>query len=114
MFSVYAGVDPVDKQKLALIQNFPIPNTVDDVLEFILLAVSNIDVSLSKKSWANNSSGMQILAMEMPRVISNAWVTKMEQVYQKAEILFPDDPTFPKIKKIYTDKMVELKRLKNK
>ena len=112
MFNVYAGVDPVDKQKVALIQNFPIPNTVDDVLEFILLAVSNIDVNLSKKSWANNSSGMQIFAMEMPRVISDAWVTKMEQVYQKAEILFPDDPTFPKIKQIYTDKMIELKRIK--
>lgn len=61
MFNVYAGVDPVDKQKLALIQNFPIPNTVDDILEFMLLAVSNIDVSLSKKAWNNRSSNMQIL-----------------------------------------------------
>ena len=61
MFNVYAGVDPVDKQKLALIQNFPIPNTVDDILEFMLLAVSNIDVNLSKKAWNNRSSNMQIL-----------------------------------------------------
>lgn len=112
MFNVYAGVDPVDKQKLALIQNFPIPNTIDDILEFILLAVSNIDVTLSKKSWSNRSSNMQIFAMEMPKVISDAWVAKMQQVYQKAEILFPDDPMFVKIKQIYTDKMVELKLLK--
>ena len=55
---------------------------------------------------------MQIFAMEMPKVISDAWVAKMQQVYQKAEILFPDDPMFVKIKQIYTDKMVELKLLK--
>ncbi len=90
----------------------PIPNTIDDILEFILLAVSNIDVTLSKKSWSNRSSNMQIFAMEMPKVISDAWVAKMQQVYQKAEILFPDDPMFVKIKQIYTDKMVELKLLK--
>lgn len=112
MFNVYAGVDPVDKQKVALIQNFPIPNTVDDILEFMFLAVSNIDVKLSKKSWGNSSSGMQVLAIEMPKVISDAWVGKMQQVYQKAEMLFPDDPSFAKIKQIYTDKMVELKMMK--
>lgn len=112
MLNVYAGVDPVDKQKLALIQNFPIPNTVADVLEFMLLAVSNIDVNLSKKTLLNRSSNMQVLAMEMPKVISDAWVAKMQQVYQKAEILFPDDPAFAKIKKIYTDKMVDLKLMK--
>ena len=50
--------------------------------------------------------------MEMPKVISDACVAKMQQVYQKAEILFPDDPAFAKVKQIYTDKMVELKMIK--
>ena len=103
--------DPVDKQKVVLIQNFPIPNTVDDVLEFMLLAITNIDVNLSKKTKYNSYTGMQILAMEMPKVISDAWVSKMQQAYQKAEVLFPNDPAFAKIKQIYTDKMIELNLL---
>lgn len=49
MFSIYAPADPADKQKLTLIRNYPITSTVDDILEFMLLAVSNIDVKVSKK-----------------------------------------------------------------
>ena len=110
MFSIYSPADPADKQKLALIQNYPIPNTVDDILEFMLLAVSNIDVKMSKKTWMNNSSAnLGVMAGEMPRMISDAWVAKMQQLYQKAEILFPNDPTFFNIQKIYLDKMAELK-----
>lgn len=109
ILNVYATPDPVDKQKLELIKNFPIPNTVDDILEFILLASSNIDVKLSKKTFNNSASSMQLLAMEMPRVISDAWVAKLQQAYQKAEILIPNDSAFPGIQKLYFDKMKELK-----
>lgn len=109
IFSLYAPVDPVDKQKLSLIQNFPIPNTVDDILEFVLLAIANIDTSLSKKTWMNSSQSMQVLAVEMPKVISNAWVSKLQQAYQKAELLFPNDPAFSGIQKLYQEKMRELK-----
>lgn len=110
MLSIYAPADPADKQKLALIQNYPIPNTVDDILEFMLLAVSNIDVKVSKKTWMNSSSSnMGVMAVEMSRMISDAWVVKMQQMYQKAEILFPNDPSFAGIQKIYFDKMAELK-----
>lgn len=109
MFGVYATADPADKQKLSLIRNFPIPNTIDDILEFVMLAIANIDVSVSKKTWANSSQGMEVLAMEMPRVISNAWVSKLQQAYQKAEIMFPNEPTFAGIQKLYYEKMKELK-----
>lgn len=113
VINVYAPASSVDKQELALIKNFPVPNTVDDVLEFMILATSNIDVKLSKKGLIKkNSSSAPLMALEMPEAISNAWVAKMQQVYQKAEILFPDDPVFAKIKQIYTDKMVELKYMK--
>lgn len=109
LLNVYAAADPVDKKKLTLIQNFPIPNTVDDILEFMMLAIPNIDVSVSKKTWANSSQSMQVLAIEMPKAISDAWVAKMQQAYQKAEILFPNDPAFRGIQKLYVDKMKELK-----
>ena len=57
----------------------------------------------------STSSNVGVMAAEMPKMISDAWVAKMQQMYQKAEILFPNDPTFAGIQKIYFDKMAELK-----
>lgn len=102
--------EQVDKQKLALIRTFPILNTIDDILEFVMLAIANIDVSLSKKL----RSGREDLAADMPRIISNAWVLKLQQAYQKAEIMFPNTPAFFKIQRIYFNKMSELKIKINK
>lgn len=106
------SVDPADQKKLSLIRSFPIPNTVDDILEFMMLAIANIDVSLSKKT-INNKYQSSMKSVEtsttMPRTLSDAWVAKMQQVYQKAKILFPNDPAFIGIQKIYYEKMKELK-----
>lgn len=104
--------DSVDKQKLALIKNFPIPNTIDDIYEFVMLAIANIDVKLSKKTINNR---IQSAAkggdknIQVARIISDAWVSKLQQAYQKAESLFPDLPIFMSIQKLYYDKMRELK-----
>lgn len=107
------SVDPVDNRKLALIKSFPIPNTIDDIREFILLAVVNIDVSLSKNTLSNRSAVTQKETAEtIGRTISNAWVSKMKQAYLKAEISFPNDPAFGQIQKIYFEKMKELKLIK--
>lgn len=111
VFGVYAAPDPADTKKLTLIRNFPIPNSVDDIMEFMFLAVANIDVSLSKNTAMNKWNNTQQVetGATISRTISNAWVAKMQQVYQKAEIMFPNDPAFPGIQKIYYDKMKELK-----
>lgn len=105
-------VDPADMKKLSLIRNFPIPNSVDDVLEFMLLAAANIEVNLSKQTGMNkfNSWGKsEETSATIGTTISNAWVAKMQQAYQKAEIMFPNDPAFSGIQKLYFDKMKELK-----
>ena len=112
LLSASIMVDPADKKKLSLIQNYPIPNTVDDILEFVMLAVANIDSSLSKNTVLNNwqkSSASMETGSSIKRSISNAWVLKLQQAYQKAEIMFPDDPTFKGLQKLYYDKMRELK-----
>ncbi len=105
-------VDPAEKKKLSLIQSFPIPNTVDDIYEFMVLAIANIDVSLSKNTvmnkWNSNNSTMET-SMSIKRTISNAWVSKMQQVYQKAAISFPNSQEFCIIQEMYTSKMKELK-----
>lgn len=106
------GVDPADQQKLSLIKSFPIPNTIDDIFEFMTLAIANIDVSLSKNTLNNKyQSSMKSgeTSLTIPRTISNAWVAKMQQAYQKAENAFPNDPVFKNIQQMYFDKMKELK-----
>ena len=107
-----ATIDPADQKKLSLIRSFPIPNSIDDIIEFMVLAVANIDVGLSKKTMMNKyQSGVKSVEsnISIPRTISDAWVSKMQQVYQKAQMSFPNDPTFSNVRQIYLDKMNELK-----
>ncbi len=109
LFKSDAPASPTDLQKLSLIRNFPIPNAIDDILEFMLLAVANIDVRLSKNTWRNNRTPRTMETMAtIGRTISNAWVSKMQQAYQKAQITFPKDPIFQNIKSLYVSKMKEL------
>lgn len=104
-------IDPADQKKLSLIRSFPIPNSVVDIFEFMVLAVANIDVGLSKRTIMNRYQNSVKFEsnLTMPRTISDAWVSKMQQAYQKAQMSFPNDPTFLNIKQIYLDKMNELK-----
>lgn len=101
-----------DSQKLALIQTFPIPNAIDDIQEFMLLAIANINTKLSKHSAGSklsnimNSNDKNIM---MQKTISDAWVAKMQQTFHKAQILFPNDPMFDEMKRIYEDTLKELK-----
>ena len=111
VFSDMAPASKADKKILSLVKSFPIPNTVEDITEFMLLADTNIDPSLSKKSLLNkmNSINRYETSTSIRTTISDAWVAKMEQAYKKAKLSFQDDPLFPKIEKIYLDKMKELK-----
>ena len=104
------AADTVDMQKLTLIRNFPIPNSVSDCMEFMMLAIANIDVRVSKNTLMNKFYKIDTTENRatIHRVISDAWVAKMEQVYRKAEVAFPDDPAFAKIQEIYFNKMREL------
>lgn len=96
--------DETDKRILALVKAYPIPNNIEDILEFMHLAIGNIDVSISKKSFINwlDSSSTE-------HQLSNAWVAKMQQIYKKAELFFPDEPEFVHIKEVYFDMMEKLK-----
>ena len=56
-------------QKDLIIRSFPIPNSKEDILEFMIMASSNI-------------------LGEDDRDIYEAWLAKFEQAYQKAVLLF--------------------------
>ncbi len=106
------SANPADTQKLSLIRSYPIPNTVDDVREFIFLAIANIDMKLSKNSAVSKMTSMlnsSNVNLSMKKEISDAWVAKLQQVYLKAEATFPNDPAFKQIRQAYYDKMAALK-----
>lgn len=62
-----------DKQRILLIRSYPVPNTKEDLLEFMILASSNFDA----KYFASHSK---------EESISKAWLSKIEQCYQKAKV----------------------------
>lgn len=84
-------------EKINLIKNFPVPNTKEDALEFMLLAASNIDV---KNGLSNQCT--------------KAWLSKLEQVYEKARLMFGNSSDFMQIERIYNDKKTEIINHKSK
>ena len=85
------------QEKASLIINFSIPNTKEDIMEFMILAASNINV---KKVVHDD--------------VTKVWITKLDQVYQKAKISMSGHPDFPQIENIYKQKKQELKNRKVK
>ena len=68
------------QKKDELIRTFYIPNTKEDIHEFFILALSNIKIG-----------GMN----------TNAWMVKLEQAYQKAELSFGGTQEFERLKPMY-------------
>lgn len=76
-------------KKDSIIRNFPIPNSKEDILEFMILASSNI-------------------LGEDNRDIYEAWLAKFEQAYQKSLLLFRADKDFSKIQQIYDNCQINI------
>lgn len=85
------------EQKSNIIVNFPVPNTKEDILEFMILVSSNINM----KKELNDEE-------------TKAWISKLEQIYEKAQLVMGDTPHFYKINKIYTEKKRQIRILKIK
>ena len=71
-----------DEQRIALLRNFPIPNTKEDIFEFFILAATNIRGEESK-------------------AVFESWLAKFEQCYQKAKLIMGTDSDFEKVQSIY-------------
>lgn len=82
-------------QKAEIIKNFPIPNTKEDITEFLILASSNINGNLHKEEF-------------------NAWISKIEQCYQKAKISFNQDNEIGKIQDIYQETQKSIRKIRIK
>lgn len=69
-------------EKIELITNFYIPNTKEDIYDFFILAVSNLE-----DKWYDTD---------------DAWRAKLEQAYHKAKLSFGNTPEFEYLEKLYT------------
>lgn len=100
-------ISNTDEEIVGLIKNFSIPNNKEDIMEFIILASSNIDV----KVYGVNSQQYQTLNPAQ-REISDAWLAKYEQAYQKAHLMFGGTQDFLNIQSAYAQKMREIQKRK--
>lgn len=82
-------------QKASVIRTFPIPNTKEDIFEFMILVSSNIDEHPNKE-------------------LFDAWIAKFEQCYDKARLSFKQDSDFIKFQSIYDRTLREIRRIKRK
>ncbi len=74
-----------DVQRVNIIRSYPVPNTKEDIFEFMILASTNI-------------------TGEQQKEVFDAWLVKFEQSYQKAQLVIKDSSDMARIKTIY-DKM---------
>ncbi len=87
-----------ENKKIELIKLFPIPNTIEDITEFMYLASSNFDA----KYYVTNSRNENV---------ASAWYIKISQCYKKAKVMFdPNDMVI--IEKLYSESCGAAFRLK--
>lgn len=90
-----------DSEKIQLIRFFPIPNSKEDILEFMILAVSNFDAEYYVSHLDEKD-------------ISDAWLAKIEQSYQKANISLPQGNELNKINELYKGVNEQVQKIQKK
>lgn len=94
-FTESISLAATELDKATIIRNYPIPNTKEDIFEFLILSSSNITGQTS-------------------RVVFDAWVAKIEQCYKKARVSYLHAPDFKKIQMIYDDVNKKITKERNK
>ena len=85
-------VTKTDEQKISLIKSFAVPNSKEDMLEFMILATSSMNMTAY-----DTSKPVAKGELEM----NNAWLSKAQQVYEKAKRRYATDGTFTEIKSLF-------------
>jgi RNA polymerase subunit RPABC4/transcription elongation factor Spt4 len=83
-----SDVSPGEKRKMALIEGFPIPNSKEDILEFLIMATSRIKPMPSLIGFGAKASQSEINSTKR---LNQAWASKCQQVYNKAKISMGTD-----------------------
>lgn len=84
VFALKLNGAATEQQKIDIIRSFPIPNTKEDIFEFMIMASTNISSEPNKE-------------------VFNAWIAKFEQSYQKAKILLGNDSSLVEVQRVYSE-----------
>lgn len=99
-------VSKTDEQKISLIQSFSIPNTKEDMLEFMILATSNVNM----RSYDSTNTNIS----KSEKAINDAWMAKIKQVYEKAKRSYGNEEDFLQIESLYRNCNADICRAKKK
>lgn len=97
-------ISSTDQQKISLIENFAVPNTKEDILEFMILATSNIDASAYGTTEPTRGQ----------KAMANAWYSKIKQTYIKAKNAYGSARDFAKIQNLYDECSIDIKQQKKR
>ena len=90
------GLSWKTSKQVALINNYPIPNTYEDIWEFLILSSSRI-------------KNDNIAAVSTPdsRALTDAWKAKFDQAYHKAMLVIDTPEDTQRIKDLYSKTQTE-------
>lgn len=92
------------EKQVSLITSFAIPNTREDLWEFLILASTNIHTPSEISDQQNPSQ----------KAISDAWRSKFGQAYHKAKLVFDNERELQKVEDLYNAKNNEIEQNKRK
>ena len=97
-----------NKARIGIIRSFIIPSSPEDLLEFAVLAASNVDESLLNASIFSQNNRMTLKEQfgldASLKQVNDAWMFKLGQVYQQANAAIPGTPELDKIEELYYQK----------
>lgn len=100
------SVSKTDEQKISLIKSFAVPNSKEDMLEFMILATSSMNMNVY------DSANTSISKSE--KEVNAAWFAKVQQIYEKAKRTYSTDNTFVEIKELYDQCNRDINKSKKK
>lgn len=100
-------ISKTDEQKINLIKSFAVPNTAEDMLEFMILATANVNVKVYDGFFSPSASKGE-------KAINNAWISKINQVYEKAKISHGEERVFQEVISLYNEFTQKVQKQKRK
>lgn len=83
MVNIFAGPSAGEKRKISLIESFPIPNSKEDIFEFLFMAASRIKPLPKMIGFGAKATQSEINSVKR---MNEAWASKCQQAYNKAKI----------------------------
>lgn len=97
-------------KKASYIRSFAIPNSKEDLFEFIIMASANIQPNYLRPFSIFRREGLDVDTYNSRKSLSEAWLSKMKQAYEKARLSFKNDEDFEHVKEIYESKLEEINK----